>query len=280
MGSELTARLLTALVGIPVLLGLVFWAPSWGFALLVAAASAVAVWEFCSITYPSSHRLARNTTIAVTLCLTAVLYLAPHLANASVGLGIIVIWLVVLFSFEDRKNSSRHVAFSVTAFLYGGFILGWIIPLHHLPLGPWWVILTMVTVWASDSGAYFGGSQFGSRALYPSVSPNKSVEGSIAGMVGSLVGFSVCNWAIFPALSTWTPAPWWVALVLAIPANLLTQAGDLAESLFKRAHDVDDSGQIVYGHGGILDRIDGLIFTVPWFYLCAAYGLSAIGWTP
>jgi phosphatidate cytidylyltransferase len=212
--------------------------------------------------------------------MVATFHFAPDRIGATLAGAVIVIWLLFLFSFHSREDSSRHVAFSITALVYAGLILGLIVPLHASPLGPWWVILTMVTTWASDTGAYFGGSQFGSRALYPDVSPNKSVEGSIAGILASLIGFAVCNWAIFPALASWTPLAWWLSVAIVILGNLLAQSGDLAESLIKRAHDVDDSGRILYGHGGILDRIDGLIFAVPWFYLCAVYGLPALGLSP
>jgi len=280
MNSELAARLITALVGIPILLALVFWTPDWGFALLVAAASGVAIWEYCSITYPSEHPFGRFATVGAGLLLTATLFFAPlqtPLVLCTLAIGL---WFVFLFGHRDREDSSPHVAFSITGLLYGGLILGLIVPLHQSPLGPWWVILTMVTVWASDSGAYFGGSALGSRPLYPSVSPNKSIEGSIAGILGSTAGFALCNWAIFPALSPWTPLSWWLCLGIVIPGNLLAQTGDLAESLVKRAHDVDDSGKILYGHGGILDRIDGLIFAVPWFYLCAVEVMPALGLSP
>jgi phosphatidate cytidylyltransferase len=104
--------------------------------------------------------------------------------------------------------------------------------------------------------------------LYPAVSPNKSIEGSAGGLVASLLGAGLCNWLIFPALGPWDPLGVGLFVTVVVPGNLLGQTGDLVESIIKRAHDVDDSGSIIYGHGGILDRIDGLIFAAPWFYIC------------
>ncbi len=267
--SELVARVLTAIVSIPLLLGLIFWAPDWGFFGLVFAAVGVTVWEYCTITYGDEHLPGKIVAIALALGLATVLYWGPEYLLEALLVVIGATFLFFLFTFPDRDRVSHHIGSSVTAIVYGSLLLGVLGPLHAEE-GPFWIVLTMVTTWMSDTGAYFVGRSFGDHPLYEEVSPNKSIEGSIGGLIGSVVGAAVCNW-LFPVLGDWSPLAVGPLLLLAIPGNLLAQLGDLAESIIKRAHDVDDSGVIIYGHGGLLDRIDGLIFASPWFYICATH---------
>jgi phosphatidate cytidylyltransferase len=97
------------------------------------------------------------------------------------------------------------------------------------------------------------------------VSPKKTVEGAVGGLVASILA------VVLFKVAGWVPLAWWQVFALAIPANLLGQVGDLCESVIKRAHDIKDSGVIIYGHGGILDRADALIFAAPWFYAFHKY---------
>jgi phosphatidate cytidylyltransferase len=124
----------------------------------------------------------------------------------------------------------------------------------------------MIIVWSGDTGAYFAGKAFGKHKLYEAVSPNKTIEGSLGGIAASIGVAFLFNY-LFAFDSRWIPLEAWQVLLLAIPANLLGQLGDLCESIIKRAHDVKDSGTIIPGHGGMLDRIDGLIFASPWVYI-------------
>jgi phosphatidate cytidylyltransferase len=267
--SELGSRLLTAAIGIPLLLYLLFWSPGWGFFALVAAAAAVATWEFCSIAYDDDHPTLRLLAVVSAVGVVAVLFFVPTELMAVILAAAVVLSLLQLFSFHDRERSTLELGTSITAVLYAGLFLGSMVVVHGAPrAGPWWALLAMVVAWASDTSAYFVGRATGDRPLYPSVSPNKSVEGSIGGLAGSLLGAGLCNWLIFPALGDWPTLSVGVFSLVVLPGNVLAQCGDLVESLFKRAHSVKDSGKILYGHGGILDRIDGLIFAAPWFYVC------------
>lgn len=273
--SELASRLLIAVVSIPLLLYLILWSPRWAFAALVAAAGAVTVWEYCSITYGDEHVAGKATAGLLSIGVSAVLFLAPaFIFEAFVGASIVVA-NVFLFTFTDRARVSHHIASSLTGLLYGGGFLGLLLVVHDQPHGPYWIIFTLVTVWMSDTGAYFVGRALGDHPLYESVSPNKSIEGSVGGFLGSLAGAFFCNWLFFE-ISGWTYLSALEVLLLAIPGNLLAQVGDLVESVVKRAHDVDDSGSLLGGHGGLLDRIDGLIYAAPWFYICTVSILPSL----
>lgn len=267
--SDLLPRIATAVVAIPLLLAIIFMAPAWGFYVLVAAAAAVSAWEYCSITYDDELPSARLVTVAATVAISAVLYFAPLWFMEAFVVTVMALWLFFLFFYKDQERVTHQFGSSVVAIFYAGIMLALLAVLRQTAgsEGPFWVLLAMVVVWSSDTGAYFAGSMLGKHKLYPAVSPNKSVEGAIGGLVASVGAAFLCNW-LFGTLS-----PYWndlgvvELLILVVPANLLGQTGDLVESLVKRAHDVKDSGTIIYGHGGILDRIDALIFASPWFYI-------------
>jgi phosphatidate cytidylyltransferase len=131
--------------------------------------------------------------------------------------------------------------------------------------GPAWVLMAMAVVWGSDTGAYFVGRAVGKHKLSRRVSPKKTIEGAVGGMLASIAAVFVFKYTLLEDLALWQ------VFAIAVPANVLGQIGDLCESVIKRAHGVKDSGVIIYGHGGLLDRIDALIFAIPWFYFFFLY---------
>jgi len=273
--SELASRLLIAVVGIPILLYLIIWAPKWAFALLLAAVGIGTVWEYCSITYGDEHPAGKIVTAALSTGMIAVMYFVPSMKFEALVAASVAVATFFLFSFDDRSRVSHQMASSLTGLLYGGAFVGLLTILHQQPHGSWWIVFTLVVVWMSDTAAYFTGRALGEHPLYPAVSPNKSIEGSIGGFAGSIAGAFLCNW-LFVRIAAWPALTTLEILVLAIPGNLLAQTGDLVESVVKRAHEVDDSGSILGGHGGLLDRIDGLMYAAPWFYVCVVWILPAL----
>lgn len=265
--SDLIPRLLTAGIGIPILLYVILGAPSWAFLILVAAAGGVGTWEYCSITYADEHTSGKVVTTAVGTGLFATYFFAPDYLLESVIAAAIIIASFFLLTFEDKERVSLQVSASMTALLYSNVFLGVLLLIHAVDGGPYWVVLTLVTVWMTDTTAYFAGRAFGKHPLYEKVSPKKTIEGSIGGILGAVGGALAANW-IFFQVGTWEQIPVVSILILALPTAILEQIGDLSISLVKRSHEVKDAGAILYGHGGILDRIDGLIFAAPWFYVC------------
>ena len=165
--------------------------------------------------------------------------------------------LLFLFKIGEIKGAAGEVALIYLGFVYVPLPLAHMILLRSLPSGIQWIFLMMVIVMAGDSAAYYVGSAFGKRKLYPAVSPKKSVEGAIGGLAGSIAGAFLFRMIFFPAL---TPVD---CVVTAILLGVLGQLGDLFESLLKRSFGVKDSGNIIPGHGGILDRLDSLLFAAP-----------------
>jgi phosphatidate cytidylyltransferase len=274
--SDLVPRLITALVALPLLVVLIAFAPHWGFFLFILLAGSIAMWEFCGILYGDDHRPGQIVTVVLGLGLMTVLYFFPDHFLPGLAATTLAIFLYFLFFYRDQEKVTLQIGGSITGILYGG-ILFTFIPMLGRDAGEagWmWIIMTLNLVWSSDTGAYFAGSYFGKRKLYPAVSPNKSVEGAIGGLL-TTIAFAFGANALFAHFfpDTWTVLTPLQIFLLAIPANVLGQSGDLAESLFKRAHSVKDSGTIIYGHGGILDRIDALFFAAPWVYYFYIYGV-------
>jgi phosphatidate cytidylyltransferase len=137
-----------------------------------------------------------------------------------------------------------------------------------------WVFVTLTCTWFADTGAYFAGRFIGPvwpKKLYEAMSPKKTVIGGIGGLAGSLLALAVAKLWYLPSLS------WLDCVLVAVPANVLGQAGDLCESMLKRSVGVKDSGTLLPGHGGMLDRIDALIFAVPWVYAYSRWFFGRLG---
>ena len=136
-------------------------------------------------------------------------------------------------------------------------------PLRRLEHGVGWIVLALAVTWLNDTGGYFAGRAFGRRKLFPRISPKKTWEGFAGGMLASIAGAVAAKLLFIPEL------PAWGAAVVGAGAGLLGPLGDLSESLLKRAFGAKDSGRLLPGHGGMLDRIDALFFNAPFVLLCA-----------
>ena len=185
---------------------------------------------------------------------------APALAAAAV-----LLLVLLLFRRGPPEAASRQVAVIAFSWLYCGLLLATAVGLRER-FGTGWVILAFVVTWANDTFAYFAGHAFGRHRLYERISPKKTWEGFAGGVAGSVVGALVTRWLLLS--SELSPAG---AVVIGLGGAVLGPLGDLAESMVKRAAGVKDSSRIIPGHGGLLDRIDALLFVAPWVYVCAAY---------
>lgn len=251
------ARFATAVVLIPVLLYLMFWAPWWAFQIVVTLAIARAAHELMRITVSGAPRLLHVWGVLATIGVTQAMVYAPTAdAMTAAMLGVAAIGTIAgLLAPTPHEAAGTRIAWLIAGPLYVGVLFGTIAKLHTLDHGGAWVLLAMWLAWASDTGAYFAGRYFGKTKLYPAVSPSKTVQGSIGGLFGSLTGGLAAHFWFLDVL------PLLDAIVLSIVAGALGQIGDLVESLIKRSTKVKDSGHLLPGHGGLLDRVDALMFT-------------------
>jgi CDP-diglyceride synthetase len=177
---------------------------------------------------------------------------------------------------DNPPLAGRSIALSLSSFAYVTLLFGGLVMLSRGPVPSeiWteqsgWMLFAMFIIFTGDTGAYFTGRLIGRHKLAPNVSPGKTIEGAIGGLVCS-VGGGFAAVAMFAPTHLPTMTPMQICL-FAIPAALLGQLGDLCESLIKRSAGAKDSGSIIYGHGGILDRLDALMFAAPYIVVLRAY---------
>jgi phosphatidate cytidylyltransferase len=275
--SNLAARLLTALLLIPILIVAILWSNPiavWG---LVYLATLLGLREYYNMTMPNEPVSERAFGVVLGMGFAAVVYwfeTSPHVVTAALAGVTIGAFLFYLFRYRDMDTVAGRVAHMITGVLYVALLLTFVALLKKRgPDGAAWVLITLTCTWVSDTTAYFAGRFIGPawpKKLYESVSPKKTVIGGLGGLCGSFLALVVAKYWYLPSLT------WADCALVAIPANLLGQMGDLCESMLKRSVGVKDSGALLPGHGGMLDRIDALLFSAPYIYYFARWGFGRI----
>ena len=254
--SNLALRLLTAAVLLPLLLYSLLGGPRWLFPALTTIICGLGAFELFAMTAPA-HPVSRAWGVLATLLilgptsgLVSETWLVPCIAVSVIG-GL----MTTLVRVPPVESAALRAGWLVGGPFYLGALFGTIVRLFEHDNGGQWVVLLMIYAFGSDTAAYFVGRAFGKHKLYESVSPKKTVEGSLGGLLGALIGGLVAHFWFLPSLELVH------AVVLSIVAAAAGQAGDLCESLLKRSVGVKDSGTMLPGHGGILDRVDALLFS-------------------
>ena len=275
--SNLAARLLTAALLIPFLILAINWTNPIAVEGIVLAACAIGLREWIAMTQPTAPAVDRAFGVAVGTLLFATLIALgerPMVAPAAAAAATIAVLVYHLFRYGAIETVAARASFTLAGFLYVALLAFVALlkarePLHHD--GGAWVYVALTISWLSDTGAYFAGRFLGPRLpakLYPSVSPKKTIVGAVGGLCASYGALVIAKLWYLPGLS------WIDTVAIAVPANLLGQVGDLCESLVKRSVGVKDSGTLLPGHGGMLDRVDALMFVAPyvWAYARWIYG--------
>jgi phosphatidate cytidylyltransferase len=259
----LRARLATAAVAIPSLLALIFLAPPWGLAIVVSALAIAAMTEYAGLafrTQPVDRWL--TVVLGVLVILAALDGPGPRLTAALALVVAAGFARVVLFR-SDLERGLADIGLIAVGVLYVGLFMPHFIWLHRVADGPGWLTFVIATGMAGDTAGYFVGRAFGRRRLIPRVSPGKTVEGAIGILAASLLA------GVAAKLILRGDRGWKEILALAFVMGVIGQIGDLSESVMKRAFGAKESGWILPGHGGVLDRIDSLLFpvTLVYYYL-------------
>ncbi len=248
-------RVLTALVMIPVVLYAVLGGYDWIFLLVLSAVAEICFDEYSNIT-ASREPLAYAAGLLIILAIPP----APWLPLFVILFGLVMLTLAMRQT--DLAEGFRRTAAIVFGIVY---IFGaWRTARLLRDINPWWLVFGLVVSWIGDTGAYYMGRRYGRHKLAPLVSPKKTWEGSIASVVVSAIAGAV---ALPLLIAGVRPVE---ALLLAVAANVAGQIGDLAESAIKRGAGVKDSGTLLPGHGGLLDRVDSSMFAVPVLYAILA----------
>ncbi len=206
----------------------------------------------------------RALTILLAVGLYSVLVFVQPLNVGYVGLFLLGAILFGVFSAPSTELSFAHAVGMLTAIVYSVFPWISIEALYQMGGDARYIFFLCAIVWAGDTGAYFSGRSLGKHKLAPRMSPNKTWEGAVGGIIASIVGAAIVKSIYGESFLSWT-----TIVPAAIFGGIFGQLGDLTESTFKRFAEVKDSGKIFPGHGGFLDRVDGLLFAAPviWFIL-------------
>jgi phosphatidate cytidylyltransferase len=276
--GNLAQRFLVAVVAVPILLVILHYErpePTWA---LIFTASLLAMRELFAMMLPPEDRV---PALVIGAIASAALY---WLDPAAIGhYGALPVWLMrvalegaaiaaaiavvapalyYLFRFRDIPSVAGRYAATVLGIVYAGFLTTYLAKLKLIDpnhVGDT-VLIVLLVAWLADTGGYFAGRFLGKSKLYEAVSPKKTWAGAWGGLAGSVAGVAVLK--VF--FATWLS--WLDVFAIAIPGGMLGQMGDLAESLIKRSVGVKDSGALLPGHGGLLDRIDAVLFIAPYVY--------------
>ena len=258
-------RLVTAAVGIPAL-ALVVWVGDPVFTVVVAVVAALGAVEVCEMARSRGEAPSRvaAVTLSVALVLSSiVLSYSPStpefvpLLTASIGIGI----LAVVFLFAPiQRLQTRWLGLTLGVSVYPGALLAHAPLLRGVEQGLEWVVFLLVVTFSTDTVAFFVGKAIGRRPLAPTISPGKTLEGAIGGFLAAVAAALVAAWA----LGIYVSVP--VIVALGALMGVVGQAGDLFESKLKRLAGVKESGRLLPGHGGILDRLDSIAFNVVLVY--------------
>ncbi len=265
--AKLGFRVLVAIFGIPIIVALVLLGglPFVGLVLLV---NVLAQYEFYQLTERKQMHPLKLLGLAGTVLITVSLYY----------FGIEQLWLIVagLFYmtllielFRNKGSATYNIAATTWGIFYPSVFFGFNILIRELPqslgivysAGGRWILLMLITIWICDTAAYFIGSAWGRHKLYPRVSPHKTVEGAVAGFIFAIPTAYLCHILFikeFPIIHS---------LVIGVLVGIMSQIGDLVESVFKRDAGVKDTSGILPGHGGFLDRFDAPLFMAPLVYV-------------
>lgn len=268
-------RFLTALVMAPLAFWIIGWAPEWLFLLVLLAIVERGLYEFFALSRNAGFKTVPGIGYAAggALCLAQAAEIHWPGTLGSCFLVVLVASVLLTLTMGLRWPSEPKHFLSATAatifgFLYIGFTLSWLVPLRFSVLsgGRNLALFLFLVIIVGDIFALFVGRAVGRTPLCPQISPKKTVEGAIGGLFGSLIVAWVFTYWF------WQTEPMKTAILYAGLTAVVGQVGDLVESALKRAGDVKDSGTLLPGHGGLLDRIDSLVFAVPALWMIVALG--------
>ncbi|UCF90147.1 MAG: phosphatidate cytidylyltransferase [Desulfobacterales bacterium] len=262
-------RWITGLVALPFLILLVYRGGIL-FTLLVTVACILSLGEYYRIVLAPGVKALSNL-VALWGYLISLIFLGaahaqrPDLLLALMALNLLAVAFISLFRFKSDRTVMEAVKNQVQGIVYIPFFLSFLVLIRNDAAGMHWIFWLLCLIFAGDTSAYYVGSYWGRHKLAPAISPGKTVEGALGGLAANLVVGSVFKYYFLPEL------PWGASILLFLTAGAAGQIGDLFESELKRLSNIKDSGGVLPGHGGILDRIDALLFAGPVAYFLKEY---------
>ena len=262
-------RWITGLIALPFLIFLVYIG-GFPFIVLIGFACICSLWEFYRIVFNADGDILHGVIIWWGYIIGLGIIVVAHIAGSGsilvmLALNLVIVGLISLFLYKSTPSIVNVIPKQIQGIVYIPLLLSFLVSIRRDPDGMTWIFVLLAIIFAGDISAYYIGSYLGRHKLNPAVSPGKTIEGAIGGLAGNLVVGSIAKFFFLPALA------WGPAVLFFLAAGLAGQVGDLFESEFKRSSKVKDSGGILPGHGGFLDRIDALLFASPVAYWFKVY---------
>lgn len=264
--GELKKRVITGLSGVALLIAIIIWGGFYGALLIALVISLAMIAEFVNMSFSLRDiKLKRAFLMTLSFVLGTGYFLIGGPSVGWIVLGVLLIFGYFLFTahLHAEKEFSTHVQEMILALFAGLYlvVLPYFLPaLRAEPNGMYWTLFFFLVIWACDTGAYFAGKAWGKTKLYSQVSPKKTWEGIAGGLVACVIV------AIIARLLFLSSASYRGLVIMALVLGVVSQIGDLCESLLKRGFDKKDSGTVLPGHGGFLDRFDSVVFALPIMY--------------
>jgi phosphatidate cytidylyltransferase len=255
------ARVAAGLVGVAILVPSLLWGGPVIVDVFVWLALGIALFEYGRMAFPDQPVLRAAVACAGVLVFACMVYLSTRALGPLLIALTLGSFLLVMGLSERMDGAADRVGRLLLGALYVGGLFAFIPLIRRFDDGVGWIFLLLAASWLGDTGAYFAGRAFGRHKLAPVLSPKKTWEGAIGGLLTSMAGAVLFGWLFGLDLS------WWGIALLGGLLDVFGVLGDLAESMLKRAFGVKDSGSILPGHGGILDRVDSVLFAGPVLYL-------------
>jgi phosphatidate cytidylyltransferase len=256
MDANLSLRFGTAAIGIPLLVWLVGWGAPWLFAAVLFVSTVAALREFFTMAFPQ-RTLRQLLGVLFGIALAATVFFENSLGGATwLGLLFLILFSAYLLTPGELTERLQGLLVTMLGGLYAGFLFPQLVLVFRGADGRAWTFWLLSVVMVGDSAAYFIGRRFGARKLAPEISPGKTVAGAWGYLAGAVLAGMVAAVMLLQRFS------WAEILLLSLIVGVLAQFGDLFESWLKRVFAVKDSGSLLPGHGGLLDRLDSLIFPV------------------
>jgi phosphatidate cytidylyltransferase len=252
--ANLSSRIGTAAVAVPLLVWLIGWSPSWLFAGILFLVTVGALREYFAMAFPRRWK-DQCAGILFGLAMSAVVFMNDEVdVSTWFGVMFLTVFSAYLLSAGELTERLHRLVFTLLGGIYAGFLFPQLIVLFRHSHGRAWVLWVLSVVMTGDTAAYFVGRRFGVRKLAPQISPSKTVAGAWSYLGGTVVA------GLVGAALLFDPINWFEVGFLSLAVGILGQLGDLFESWIKRVFAVKDSGRLLPGHGGLLDRLDSVIF--------------------
>jgi len=262
-------RWITGLSALPFLIFLVYIG-GFPFVILVGIASICSLWEYYRIVFNADSETLHGVVVWWGYFVGLAIIVTAHIADSEsvlvlLAFNLVFVGLMSMFLYKSKPSVVNVIPKQVQGIIYIPLLLSFLVSIRRAPDGMTWIFMLLAIIFAGDISAYYVGSYLGRHKLNPAISPGKTIEGAIGGLVGNLLVGSIGKFFFLPALS------WGSAVLFFLAVGLAGQVGDLFESEFKRSSKIKDSGGLLPGHGGFLDRIDALLFASPVAYLFKIY---------